>query len=204
MGYDPTGYINWWGVAAGITMGILAVGAVALTVMTAGAASPLAGALIATAGTVVSAALVETAVVTTAGAFMEAPVVYDGTLTNGHDRSGCSVVYDFSTDITDVYLHTGTTSSAEYSATYGVGFVFDYNVAGDYGGVFVDVSASAQYKGASLGIDYCTDPNNLSLRTPYSAGSHAALFTSGISIPMFAQSSPFSFGMDYYWQVAVF
>ena len=176
MGYDPTGLVNWGGFWAGIGIGLLAAGAIALTIATAGAASPLAAALVTTAGTVVSAALVEASVVTTAGAIAEETIVYDVTVIGGNDRVGCSYVYDLGEDTSEWYLHEGKQSKSELGVSFGAGFVGNYTGEGGYGGEFVDVSKSVDYKGASLGLDYCSSPSNF---TNGYKDSHALLFTSG-------------------------
>lgn len=198
MGYDPSGLINWGGVFAGIVIGAIAVAAIAVTVATAGAASPFAAAVVTTVGTTVSAALVEASVVTTVGAVAEVPVVYDVTVVGGDDRVGASLVYDFGENTSDYYLHTGKQSKDDFSITFGSGFVFNYDKVGDYGGTFLDVSASADYKGASLGLDYCTSPENL---TDGYKKSHALLLTSGYSCSLTNSKLP-TFSYDYYWQIA--
>ena len=200
MGYDPTGLVNWGGVAAGVGIGILSVFAIAATVATAGAASPLLAAVGSAVGMAMSAALVEASVVTTVGAVQEAPIVYDVTVTNGHDKIGCSLVYDFGANTTDIYLHEGVQSYNDYGATFGSGFVFNYDSPGDYAGEFYDVSYSTNVKGANVGIDGCTDPQNLQGTT---SGSSAILFTSGLSASISINKGP-NFSYDYYWQVAYY
>ena len=160
MGYDPLGTVNWGGVFTGIAIGILAVGAAALTIATAGAAAPLAAAAITTLGTVATAALAEASVVTMYGAACEISVVYDITAVAGNDRGGISLVYDYGEGTSDLYLHTGKQSQKDVSMTFGSGFVYNYDKPGDYAGEFVDVSMSGKAKGASLGVDYCTSPGN--------------------------------------------
>lgn len=140
MGYDPTGSINWWGVAAGVGVGVLAVLAVAATVATAGTASPLVAAVGTSVGTTISAALVEASVVTTVGAAAEVPVVYDVTIVQGYTRTGASLVYDFGENTSDMYLHKGKQTGEDLSVTFGSGFVFNYDEPGDYAGEFLDVS----------------------------------------------------------------
>ena len=198
MGCDPTGLINWGGVAVGLGLALLTVAAVAATVATAGAASPLLATAVTTIGTVASAALGEAAVVTTVGAYNEAPVVYDVTVVGGHDRAGASLVYDYGENTSDFYLHTGTQSKSEIGATVGSGFVYNYNKPGDYAGEFLDVSWSGSYKGASIGADYCTSPTNLS--NGYK-DSHAFLLTSGFSVSSFSSNTP-TFSYDYYWMMS--
>ena len=200
MGYDPSGAINWGGVLAGLVIGVIAVAAVAATIATAGAASPLAAAAGTALGATVSTALVETAVVTTAGAVAEVPVVYDVTVVGGSDRAGASLVYDFGENTSDFYLHTGRQSKNDISVTVGSGFVFNYDQPGDYAGEFLDVSASTNFKGASVGLDYCTSPSNL---TNGYQDSHALLFTSGLSIPTSSSNSNApTFSYDYYWPIS--
>lgn len=201
MGYDPTGFVNWGGVAAGVGIGVLSVLAIAATVATAGAASPLLAAVGSAVGMAMSAALVEASVVTTVGAVQEAPIVYDVTVTNNHDKIGCSLVYDFGTNTTDIYLHEGVQSNNEYGVTFGSGFVYNYDSPGDYSGEFYDVSYSTNVKGANLGIDGCTDPQNLQGST---SGSSAMLFTAGWSAAIAGNSHALNFSYDYYWQVAYY
>lgn len=204
MGYDPTGLVNWGGVAAGIGFALLAAAAVAATIATAGAASPLAAVAITAVGTAVSAAIAESAITTTVGAVDEAPVVYDLTITCGNQRNGCSIVHDYGTNISDVYLHDGKTSVGAYGATYGTGLVYNYNKPGDYGGSFYDASVSSKFKGADLGIDFCTDPSNLQSGFSEGGGSYAWMLTSGLSTPAPGKHGRVAYGVDYYWQVNVF
>ena len=202
MGYDPTGLINWKGVVAGFGFALLAVAAVAVTVATAGAASPLIAAAITTVGATVSAALIETAVTTTVGAIKEVPVVYDMSIASGGKKSGCSMVYDYGEDTTDIYLHEGVLSGAD-SITYGTGFVYNYDEPGDYGGTFVDMAVSADVKNVELGLDFCTSPDNLTTHPTEWTGCYAWMFTTGRSFSANGGLSA-SVGYDFYWQVAVF
>jgi len=195
MGYDPTGLINWGGIAVGLGLAILTVVAVAATVASAGAASPLLATAITAVGTVASAALAEAAVVTTVGAYCEIPVVYDVTVVAGYDREGASMVYDFEDNTSDCYLHTGTQNKSDVAVTFGSGFVFNYDKPGDYAGEFLDISWSGNYKGALLGADYCTSPTNL---TNGYKDSHAILWTSGFSFSPYSSKTP-TFSFDYYW-----
>ena len=197
MGYDPTGEINLGGVLVGIGLGLLAVGAAALTIATAGAASPLAAATVMAVGTYATTALAETSIVTTYGAMKEEPVVYDVSVVNGNDRAGVSLVYDYGENTSDLYVHTGAQTKTEYGATFGTGIVMNYDEPGDYGGEFVDISVSAEFKGVSLGVDYCTSPTNFS--NGY-VDSHAILFTTGWSFSPFLFNYP-TVGYDYYWQI---
>ena len=201
MGYDPSGMINWGGVLAGLVIGVIAVAAIVATIATAGAASPVVAAVGTAVGTAVSAALVETVVVTTIGAYCEAPVVYDVCVVTGNNRSGCSVVYDYNTDITDVYLHEGAQNKPELGVTYGAGFVGNYDEPGQYAGAFVDVSYSVDYKGANIGVDACTSPGNI-----YGEGgeSYAVLFTLGWSVPLLPAKTAATYSYDVYWQVGVY
>ena len=196
MGYDPQGFVNWGGVFVGLGLAVAAAVAIALTVVTAGSAAPLAAYAIVTIGSVASAALVEASLVTTYGAAKEEVVVYDVTVAGGRDRTGMSLVYDFEKNTSDVYAHTGVQSVDSLGVTFGSGFVFNYNEPGDYGGEFVDVSASYEYKGASFGLDYCADPNNVS--NGYT-GCHALLLTSGWSKSLVNSNVVYSY--DYYWQL---
>ena len=127
MGYDPTGLVNRRGVALGIGLALLAVATVVATVVTAGAASPLVATVATAVGTAVSAALAESAITTTIGAIKEDPIVYDLTITCGNQRNGCSLVYDYGTNVSDVYLHDGKTSNGAYGTSYSTGFVYNYN-----------------------------------------------------------------------------
>lgn len=198
MGFDPYGMINWGGVLAGLIIGAIAVAAIAATIATAGAASPLVAAAGTAIGTVASAALVEASAVTTAGAIAEVPVVYDVTVVGGNDRAGASLVYDFGENTSAFYLHTGKQSKEDLSLTFGSGFVFNYDEPSDYAGEFYDVSKSIDYKGASLGMDYCTNPKNL---TNGYKESHALLLTSGFSFSPSNSKTP-TFSYDYYWQIS--
>lgn len=197
MGYDPTGLINWGGMAVGLGLALLTIAVVAATVATAGAASPLLATTATVVGTVVGAALGEAAVVTTVGAYNEVPVVYDVTVVHGYDRSGASLVYDFGENTSDYYLHTGVQNRSDLTVSFGSGFVYNYDKPGDYAGEFLDVSLSAEYNGASLGVDYCTSPSNL---VNGYQDSHALLLTSGFSLISFSSSAP-TFSYDYYWKV---
>ena len=197
MGYDPTGFVNWGGIAVGFGLAALTVLAVVATVATAGAASPLLATTVMTIGTVASATLAEAAVVTTVGAYYEIPVVYDATVVIGYDREGVSMVYDFKNNTSDYYLHTGTQNKSDLAVTFGSGFVFNYDKPGDYGGEFLDISWSGKYKGALLGADYCTSPSNLG--NGY-RDSHAILLTSGFSFSPYSSKTP-TFSYDYYWKL---
>jgi len=95
-------------------------------------------------------------------------------------------------------LHTGKQSKEDLSLTFGSGFVFNYDKPGDYAGEFYDVSKSFDYKGASLGIDYCTNPKN---PTNGYKESHALLLTSGFSFSPSNSKTP-TFSYDYYWQIS--
>ena len=198
VGYDPTGLINWGGVAIGFGLAILTVVAVATTIATAGAASPLLATTITTIGTATSVALGEAAFVTTVGAYTEAPVVYDVTVVGGHDRAGASLVYDFGENTSEFYLHTGAQNKSDISVTVGSGFVLNYEEPGAYAGEFIDVNLSGEYKGASLGIDYCTSPENFF--NGY-INSHALLLTSGFSLSPYSSNKP-TFSYDYYWMIS--
>ena len=198
MGYDPNGMINWGGVLVGLVVGVAAAAAIAATIAIAAAASPLIAVAGTAVGLVASGMLTEAAVVTTGCAIMEEPAVYDVTIVVGNDRSGASLVYDFGENTSDYYLHTGVQSKKDVSVTFGSGIVFGYDELGDYGGEFLDVSASADYKGVSFGVDYCTSPSNF---TNGYKDSHAFLLTSGISFsPDVSQKPVFSY--DYYWPIS--
>ena len=204
MGYDPTGLVNLGGVAIGIGLALLTVAAVAITVVTAGAASPLVATATVAIGTAVSVALAESAITTTIGAVNEAPVVYDLTVTCGNQRNGCSLVHDYETNVSDVYLHDGKTSNGAYGTTYGTGLVYNYDKPGDYAGTFYDASVSGKLNNADLGVDFCTDPINLQSGFSEGGGSYAWLLTSGLSTPTPGIQRRITYGIDYYWQVIVF
>ena len=202
-GYDPEGLVNWGGVAVGIGIGILAIAAVALTVATAGAASPLLAVVGSSVGTAMSAALIETSIVTTTGAIAEVPVVYDTTVVAGNTRVGYSAIYDFGNDTADLYMHRGAQNQYEFSATWGTGFVFNHTERGSYAGEFVDTSYSTNYRGANVGLDFCTSPDNLNADNFMQEGTSALLFTSGIGSSIFRSRAPL-IAYDYYEYVAAF
>ena len=121
--------------------------------------------------------------------------VVDGSI---HDKHGYSVVTDFEDSTTEIYYHYGKTSS-NYSASYGVGFVDNYEDAGDYGGYFVDATASYSYGGFDYGIDICTDPS-----APFQKSS-AWLATIGVSFwPSVSGKPSFGLGIDYYLPVVYY
>ena len=116
----------------------------------------------------------------------------------GKERNGVSLVYDFGEDTADLYLHTGKQSTDDLAVTFGSGFVFNYDEPGDYAGEFYDVSVSGEYRGANLGFDYCTSPDNCV--NGYKS-SHALLITSGFSLaPSFSNAPVHSY--DYYWPIS--
>ena len=192
MGVDPTGCWNWGGFWAGVATVVVGVAIIAAAVATAGAAAPLAAAAISTVGTAVGAAVTATGAATTYAAATETPMVVDVSVTDGYtnDKHGYSVVIDFESDSVsfDTYYHYGKTS-AGYSFAYGVGFVDGYDEPGDYGGYFIDGTASYSHNGIDYGIDVCTDPSE-----PFAKCS-AALLTVGVSAP---NSKPVNVGVDYY------
>lgn len=192
MGADPTGYWNWGGFWAGVATVVVGVAIIAATVATAGAAAPLAAATLSTVGTTVGTVVTATGVVTTCAAATENPMVVDVSVTDGstRDKHGYSVVIDFDSDSVsfDTYYHYGKSTSG-YSFSYGVGFVYGYDEPGDYGGYFVDGTASYSHNGIDYGIDVCTDPS-----APFEKCS-AALLTVGASAP---NSKPVNVGLDYY------
>ena len=199
-GHDPTGEINWKGFWVGV--GVVATGAVILaaTFFTAGAAAPLAATAITAAGSAAGIATTATGAAITYGAVTEEAIVLDVSFSNGstHDKTGYSVVMDFHDDNIgiDTYYHYGKTTSG-YGVSYGVGFVYNYEKPGDYGGYFADASATYNHNGIDYGLDVCTDPS-----APFQKCS-AALFTVGVSFPS-SQKGKFSVnsGVDYYLPIS--
>ena len=192
MGYDPTGCWNWGGFWTGVAIVAVGVAIIGLTVATAGAASTLAATAVVAIGTGAGVATIETGVAITAAAVTDSTAVIDISYTDGmsSQKYGYSAVIDYGENTLEVYSHYGATSSSSYSITYGAGIVNNYNNLGDYGGDFVDVSASMNYKGIDYGIDGCWDPDG--------DGTSAVLGTVGISLPPIGASSDIVVGYDYY------
>lgn len=192
MGYDPLGSFNWGGFLAGVAIIAIGVAAIAITVATAGAASPLAATAVASVGTAISVATIETGAAITAAAATDSAAVLDVSCTDGmsSQKYGCSFVIDFGNETVEAYSHYGTTTSSSYSVTYGAGVVFNYKDLTDYGGDFVDVSGSVGYNGFDYGMDICWDP---SLK-----GTAAVSGTVGFSLPPIRGGSGVDVGYDYY------
>lgn len=192
MGFDPSGCWNWGGFWAGVGIAAAGLAIIGLTVVTAGAATPLAAAAISAVGTGVGVAAVETGVAVTAAAATDSVAVLDVSCTDGStsQKYGYSIVFDFGSNTGEVYSHYGTATSSSYSCSYGAGVVYNYNNPGDYGGSFIDVSASITKGGIDFGIDGCWDP---SLK-----GTSAIMGTVGISLPPLRISPPITAGYDYY------
>jgi hypothetical protein len=190
-GYDPTGMINWGGLAVGLGIAAVSIGLAALTIATAGAASPLLAAAVTTIGTVATAATAEAAVTTTYAAYAETTAVYDVTIVNGNNRSGASYVYDFSNDTSEVYCHTGAQSNCEYGASFGSGIIFNYSGESSYAGEFIDISGSFKYNGANIGGGRCFSPDK--------NGTSAIMLNTGISLSL--TNTPVNIGYDYYWRI---
>ena len=151
MGYDPTGYICWWGVLAGVA---LTVAGVAIAVASYGVGSPVGAALMLQGGALIAA----TGIVTTECAVTEATMVIDiSTSTSEGRKMGGSLVIDFEDETFDLYGHDGMTASTPNGSpiTYSVGFVFNYDNIGDYGGPFINCGGSYRW----FGIDYCRSPD---------------------------------------------
>ena len=160
MGYDPTGYVSWWGVLAGV---VLTVAGVALAVASGGIGSPIGAALIFEG----AALIATTGVATTVCAIEESAMVIDISASFDGRKVGNSLVIDFEDETFDLYAHDGFTASMPDGSplTYSVGRVFNYDNIGDYGGEFVNVGGSCRW----LGFDYCRspdlDPNSTSARS---------------------------------------
>lgn len=137
-----------------------------------------------------------TGLVMTKAAATDETMVVDVSATDGttHTKTGYSVVVDFNSDSTslEVYDHYGQTTSGT-NVTYSVGYVYNYDSPGDYGGEFVDAGGTYSINGAEYGIDVCTDPNK-----PFT-GCYAVLATFGMGVPLSAHGNiSFSGGLDYY------
>ena len=198
---DPTGLINFWGVLSGAFLGVLAIASFAFAASVMAAASPLLAVVGSSVLATVGTALTEAAVVTTVGAIAETTVVYDLTVTTGYDKNGCSLLYDFSTDDSEVYLHTGVQNKYEFGASFGSGFVVNYDGPGSYGGRFYDASYSQKIEGTNVGLDICTAPENFCIDKPFEKGTSAILFTSGMSVSLDTNQSRLTYSYDYYWKV---
>ena len=151
MGYDPTGYVNWWGVAAAVT---LVVAGIAVMALSAGMGTAAGVAMVSYAGLFIASS----GVVVADCAFQESAMVVDVSVTNvGNEKMGSSLVIDFEKNTFDLYSHIGVTTSYGSSSplTISVGQVHNYQEIGDYGGEFINVGANFN----SLGGDYCRAPN---------------------------------------------
>ena len=184
MGYDPTGYVSWWGVIVGAA---LTVAGVAIAVASYGVASPLGASLIMNGGVMIAA----TGLITTGCAVAEEAMVIDVSVSDESGfKQGVSLVVDFEKDTFDLYGHHGKTAGTNPfgSFSYSVGFVHDYDEPGDYGGAFVNVGYIGK-KGR--GIEYCRSPD----LNPESCGAVSLAFSSPGSRNTYA-------GVDYYYQIA--
>ena len=152
MGYDPTGYVSWWGVLAGAA---LTVAGVAVAVASYGVGSPVGAALIMQGGALIAA----TGIVTTSCAIEESAMVIDVSVSDSSTgrKVGNSLVIDFEDETFDLYAHDGITASTPNGSpfTYAVGKVYNYEDIGDYGGAFVNGGASYDW----FGVDYCRSPD---------------------------------------------
>jgi len=151
MGYDPSGYVNEWGVFAGVLLIIAGVGCIAAT---GGAATPAGAALLMQAGVMLGA----TGYVTTKCAAQEAVMVIDVSASDPvtSEKKGASLVIDFEESSFDLYGHYGQTVSKGGSPiTYAVGTVYNYEDSGDYSGAFVNAGGSVHW----IGGDYCRSPD---------------------------------------------
>ena len=185
MGYDPTGYVSWWGVLAGA---VLTVAGVAVAVASYGVGSPLGAALIMQGGALIAA----TGIVTTTCAIEESAMVIDVSVSDSStgQKIGNSLVIDFEDETFDLYAHDGITASTPNGSplTYSVGKVYNYDDIGDYGGAFVNGGASYNW----FGVDYCRSPD----LDPSST--YAQSFTFGL--PGTTGVNGYV-GWDYYYQI---
>ena len=151
MGYDPSGYVSWWGVLAGT---LIAVAGIAIAVASYGIGSSVGAALVFKGGVIIAT----TGIFTVGCAIEETVVAMDisGTDESGN-KQGLSLVVDFENKTLDLYGHYGKTvgSSRGSSASYGMGLVFNYDGVGDYEGL--SVNGGGSYKG--LGFDYSRSPD---------------------------------------------
>ena len=152
MGYDPAGYVNWWGVLAGA---VLTIAGVAVAVASYGVGSPLAATLILEGGALIAA----TGIVTMDCAIEESAMVIDVSVSDSstNHKIGNSLVIDFADNTFDLYAHDGGTASTPGGSplTYSVGKVYNYDDIGDYGGAFVNGGISYDW----FGVDYCRSPD---------------------------------------------
>ena len=151
MGYDPSGYVSWWGVLAGA---LIATAGIAIAVASYGIGSSVGAALVYQGGVIMAA----TGIFTMGCAIEETVMVMDvsGTDESGN-KQGLSLVVDFENETLDLYGHHGKTEgiSRGSSASYAVGLVFNYDEVGDYAGPFVNVGGSIK----GVGVDYCRSPD---------------------------------------------
>ena len=201
MGYDPAGFFSLGGFLIGLGVAAAGVGLLALTIATAGAATPLLAAGISTLGTAVSVGLIETGTAVAAAAATDSAAVIDVSVTDDSTnlKTGCSVVIDFGNDSAEFYSHKGTTTSSGYAVSYGAGVVQNYDSPGDYGGDFVDLSTSTKVKGVDYGIDICFAPSILG----GGEGTSAIMGTIGFSLPSFNNTYDIAVGYDYYTPFAI-
>ena len=151
MGYDPSGYVNAWGILAGAALIVAGAGCI---IASGGAATPIGAACWVQAGVLLGV----TGVITTNCAAEESVMVVDvsasAPLTNV--KKGASLVIDFQDDSFDLYGHYGYTSSVGGSPiTYSAGKVYNYEESGDYSEEFVNIGGSYGW----IGADYCRSPD---------------------------------------------
>lgn len=191
-GYDPTGYWNWRGVLAGLAIFAVGVATLALTVATAGTATPVAAAAISTVGTLASTATITTGYVVTTGAATDSTIVADFTFSFAGERRGVSIVTDFGDNTCEIYTHPGRGTSDAPGVSYSVGFVKEYDGLGDYGGEFVEGGVSV----AGYSISYSQDPGknpNTGCRAICIGFSTPGSFSGGLSYDEFIPVTSFSF-----------
>ena len=151
MGYDPNGYVNGWGMVAGLLLVAASIGCI---VASGGAATPVGSVLLLQAGAILGV----TGVRTTTCAYEEAVMVMDVSVSAPFtsEKKGASLVIDFEENSFDLYGHYGYSASNGGSpATYSVGKVYNYEGSGGYADEFVNAGGSYQW----LGVDYCRSPD---------------------------------------------
>lgn len=142
---------------AGLAIVAVGVAAIAATVVTAGAAAPLAAAAVAGVGTLVSSAIITTGTTVAYAAATDSTAVVEVGYNCCHAREGLSLVMDFNggdDDTYELYRRDGVTTSSGIDVTYSTGLVEDYHRRGDYAGSFVTLSGSVK----GYGLDYSQSP----------------------------------------------
>ena len=155
---DPTGEWSWGGFLTGLAIVAVGVVAIAATVVTAGAAAPLAAAAVAGVGTLAASAIITTGTTVAYAAATDSTAVVEVGYNSFHAREGLCLVMDFNGgdgDTYELYRRNGVTTASGFDVTYSTGLVEDYHGRGDYSGPFVSVSASVK----GYGVDYCQSPS---------------------------------------------